>query len=103
MRPCGTAKAIASSRASWRSGQLYAYSFPEGRDVDGANQISRLGRAPHRAPQVDGQVGEYKSALDAGAMVNPAGVLDFLLGSLARHIHGMDKGYSSHLSAKGIH
>lgn len=49
------------------------------------------------------KVGEYKSALYAGAMVNTAAVLDFLRRWLAKHIHGMDKGYSSHLNAKGIH
>jgi len=50
-----------------------------------------------------GRVGEYKAALDSGKDVNTAAVLEFLRGWLAKHILGMDKGYSSHLNAKGIH
>jgi len=50
-----------------------------------------------------GRVAEFKKALDRGAGVNTAAVLEFLRGWLAKHIYGMDKSYSSHLNRKGIH
>lgn len=49
------------------------------------------------------KVGEYKAALDKGSGVNTSAVLDFLREWLAKHINRMDKAYSSHLNAGGIH
>jgi hemerythrin len=49
------------------------------------------------------KVGGYKAALDKGSGVNTSAVLDFLREWLAKHINRMDKAYSSHLNASGIH
>jgi hemerythrin len=49
------------------------------------------------------KVGEYKAALDKGSGVNTSVVLEFLREWLAKHINRMDKAYSSHLNAGGIH
>jgi len=49
------------------------------------------------------RVAEFKDALDSGRGVNTAVVLEFLRGWLPRHICEVDKNYSSHLNAKGIH
>lgn len=63
------------------------------------------GREAHRREhqKLIAQVGDYKKALDSGERVNTVAVLQFLREWLTQHIHGMDKGYSSHLNAKGIH
>lgn len=49
------------------------------------------------------KVAEYKAALDGGKGVNTSAVLQFLREWLAKHINHMDKGYSSHLNASGVH
>jgi hemerythrin len=49
------------------------------------------------------KVGEYKAALDKGSGVNTSAVMEFLREWLAKHINRMDKAYSSHLNAGGIH
>lgn len=63
------------------------------------------GLALHRVEhqKLMAQVAEYKAALDKGSGVNTSVVLQFLREWLAKHIHGMDKGYAAHLNAKGIH
>jgi len=50
-----------------------------------------------------GRVAEFKYALDTGRGLNTAVVLEFLRNWLPNHIDGMDKSYSSHLNANGIH
>jgi len=49
------------------------------------------------------RVSDFKAALDSGKAVNTIEVLEFLREWLAKHIKGVDKGYSSHLNASGIH
>jgi hemerythrin len=58
-------------------------------------------RREHR--KLIAQVAEYKTALDSGGRVNTIAVLEFLREWLTKHINGMDKGYSSHLNANGVH
>lgn len=63
------------------------------------------GRDAHRREhqKLMAQVGDYKKALDSGEGVNTVAVLQFLREWLTKHIHDMDKGYSLHFNAKGIH
>jgi len=49
------------------------------------------------------KVAEYKAALDKRSGVNTSAVLEFLREWLAKHINRMDKAYSSHLNANGVH
>jgi hemerythrin len=58
------------------------------------------GREAHRRQheKLIAQVGSFKKALDGGERVNTVAVLEFLREWLTKHIHGMDKAYSTHLN-----
>jgi hemerythrin len=63
------------------------------------------GREAHRREhqKLIAQVGNFRKALDSGERVNTVAVLEFLREWLTKHIHGMDKGYSTHLNSNGVH
>ncbi len=49
------------------------------------------------------RIADFKKDFHAGSLRNGVAVLDFLKDWLIRHIHGVDKKYSAHMNASGIH